>query len=72
MKERPGLSFIMLISSLIYHDMVEASKAVKGKNIETCLLEARMVRVHKRHGKGAGFQNEKTDHPHPLELYRCS
>ena len=46
-----GLSFIMLISSLIYHDMVEASKAVNGKSIETCLLEARMVKVHKRHGK---------------------
>lgn len=46
-----GLAFIMLISSLIHHEMVEASKAAEGKIIETCLLEARMVKVHKRHGQ---------------------
>lgn len=48
-----GLAFIMLISSLIYHEMVEAGKAVEGKSLETCLLEAKMVKAHKRHGKWA-------------------
>ena len=39
----------MLISSLIHHELVEASKAVEGKSLETCLLEARMVKAHKQH-----------------------
>lgn len=46
-----GLAFIMLVSSLIHHEMVEAAKAAEGKPIETCLLEARMVKIHKRHGQ---------------------
>lgn len=46
-----GLSFIMLIESLIYHEMTEAAKVCKGKTLQTCLLEARMVKAHKRHGK---------------------
>lgn len=47
----PGLSFIMLISSLIYHEMSEAAKAAQGKTLQTCLLEARMVKANKLHGK---------------------
>lgn len=46
-----GLAFIMLVSSLIYHEMAEAAKVAEGKSLETCLLEARMVKVHKRHGQ---------------------
>ena len=46
-----GLSFIMLISSLIYHEMSEAAKVAEGKTLQTCLLEARMVKANKRHGK---------------------
>lgn len=46
-----GLAFVMLISSLIHHELVEASKAVEGKSLETCLLEARMVKAHKQHSQ---------------------
>ena len=46
-----GLAFIMLISSLIHHEMADAARAIEGKSIETCLLEARMVKIHKRHGQ---------------------
>lgn len=46
-----GLSFIMLITSLIHHNMSEAAKACEGKTLQTCLLEARMVKANKRHGK---------------------
>ena len=46
-----GLSFIMLISSLIYHEMSETAKAIEGKTLQTSLLEARMVKANKRHGK---------------------
>ena len=46
-----GLSFIMLITSLIHHKMSEASKACEGKTLQTCLLEARMVKANKRHSK---------------------
>lgn len=45
------LAFIMLINSLIYYEIAEAVKAVGGKSIETCLLEAWMVKAHKRHGQ---------------------
>jgi transposase len=46
-----GLSFIMLVSSLIHHDMEKAVKATKGKSISDCLLEAKMVKANKRHGQ---------------------
>jgi len=45
-----GLSFIMLVEALIYREFKEASKAVKGKNIRECLLDARMLKLHKRGG----------------------
>lgn len=43
-----GLAFIMLISSLIFSEMKEATKEIKGKSIQDCLLEARMLKAHKR------------------------
>ncbi len=46
-----GLSFVMLVSALIHQEFERASAAVQGKSIQTCLLEARMVKAHKRHGK---------------------
>ena len=46
-----GLSFIMLVSALIHQEVEAAVANVNGKNITTCLLEARMVKAHKRHGK---------------------
>lgn len=45
-----GLAFIMLISSLIYREMYETSRSIEGKTLQTCLLEARMVKANKRHG----------------------
>lgn len=45
-----GLSFIMLVSSLIRHDLTVAVKDIQGKSVDSCLLEARMVKAHKRHG----------------------
>jgi len=45
-----GLSFIMLVSALIYQEMFKVTKIVKGKTLETCLLEARMIKANKRHG----------------------
>ena len=46
-----GLSFIMLVSALIHREMEVAAADVEGKNVTTCLLEARMVKAHKRHGE---------------------
>ena len=46
-----GLSFVMLVSALIHREFSEAVRNVKGKNVHDCLLEARMVKADKRHGK---------------------
>ena len=46
-----GLSFIMLVSALIHREMEVAAADVEGKNVTTRLLEARMVKAHKRHGE---------------------
>ena len=43
-----GLSFIMLIEALIYHDFQAAMKEVKGKTIRDALLDARTIKIHKR------------------------
>lgn len=43
-----GLAFIMLVSSLIFSEMKEATRDIKGRSIQDCLLEARMLKVHKR------------------------
>lgn len=46
-----GLAFIMLIAGLIHQEMESAVKSIGGKNINTCLLDAKMVKTHKRNGK---------------------
>lgn len=45
-----GLAFIMLVSALIHQEFAAAVKAVKGKSIQDCLLDARMVKANKRRG----------------------
>lgn len=45
-----GLAFIMLVSSLILREFEDAVKAVKGKSVQDCLLDARMVKADKRRG----------------------
>lgn len=46
-----GLSFIMLVAALIHQEMEKAVSDINGKNISTVLLEARMLKVQKRHGQ---------------------
>ena len=45
-----GLAFIMLVEALVHHDFQEALKAseLKGKTIRECLLDARLIKIHKR------------------------
>lgn len=43
-----GMSFIMLIVGLIYHDLKEAIKPLKGKSIDDCLLESRFIKLNKK------------------------
>ena len=45
-----GLAFIMLVSALIHQEMEKATKDIDGKSLDDCLLDARMVKAHKRHG----------------------
>ena len=45
-----GLAFIMLVSALILREFEDAVKAVKGKSVQDCLLDARMVKADKRRG----------------------
>ena len=44
-----GLAFIMLVSALIHQELEAAVANIDGKTVNTCLLEARMVKAHKRH-----------------------
>lgn len=44
-----GLAFIMLVSALIHQEFEAACRSIKGRTSQTCLLEARMVKAHKRH-----------------------
>ena len=46
-----GLSFIMLVSSLIYREVNNAVLKLKTRHVEDCLLDARMIKIHKRSGK---------------------
>lgn len=41
----------MLVAALIHQEFEAAVASIKGKSIQDCLLEARMVKAHKRHGK---------------------
>ena len=43
-----GLAFIMLIEALIYHDVQNAMKSIKGRTIRDCLLDARTIKIHLR------------------------
>ena len=45
-----GLAFIMLVAALIHQEVEKASKEIDGKSLDDCLLDARMVKAHKRHG----------------------
>ena len=42
---------MMLVSALIHQEFEAAAASIPGKSIQDCLLEARMVKAHKRHGK---------------------
>ena len=42
-----GIAFIMLVSALIHRNMENAVKNVNGMSAQTCLLEAKMVKVRK-------------------------
>ena len=45
-----GLAFIMLVAALIHQEVEKATKEIDGKSLDDCLLDARMVKAHKRHG----------------------
>ena len=46
-----GLAFVALVTALVHREIAEACKAVKGKSVDDCLLEARMVKANKVGGK---------------------
>ena len=43
-----GLAFIMLVSALIHREMENAVKNIEGKSVQTCLLEAKMIKANRR------------------------
>ncbi len=47
-KEMHWLAFIMLVSALIHREMENAVKNIEDKSVQTCLLEAKMIKAHKR------------------------
>lgn len=61
-----GLAFIMLVSSLIYKEFQEAVSAIKGKSVQDCLLDGRMLKINKRHGKWVVCNCKKKQ----MELFR--
>ena len=46
-----GLAFVALVTALVHRDLAEACKAVRGKSVDDCLLEARMVKANKVGGR---------------------
>ena len=40
----------MLVAALIHQEVEKAIKGIDGKSLDDCLLDARMVKAHKRHG----------------------
>jgi hypothetical protein len=46
-----GLAFVMLVTALVYKRVSEASGKVRGKSVDDCLLEARMVKANKVGGE---------------------
>ena len=41
----------MLVAALIHQEVETAVAELDGKSVTTCLLEARMVKAHKRYGQ---------------------
>lgn len=41
-----GMSFIMLITSMIYEEMSKATAGIKNKTLYDCLNDARMIKIH--------------------------
>lgn len=46
-----GLAFVMLVTALVHKSLVDACANIKGKSVDDCLLEARMVKVNKVGGR---------------------
>ncbi|WP_371297995.1 transposase [Paraeggerthella sp.] len=46
-----GLAFVALVTALVHRDLADACRAVKGKSVDDCLLEARMVKANKVGGR---------------------
>lgn len=46
-----GLAFVALVTALVHRDVAEACKALRGKSVDDCLLEARMVKANKVGGR---------------------
>ena len=46
-----GLAFVALVTALVHRELADACRAVKGKSVDDCLLEARMVKANKVGGK---------------------
>lgn len=42
-----GLAFVMLVTALVHKNLADACAKIKGKTVDDCLLEARMVKVNK-------------------------
>lgn len=42
-----GLAFVALVTALVHRGLSEACGAVRGKSVDDCLLEARMVKANK-------------------------
>ena len=55
-----GLSFIMLVTSLIHHDFLIKTKATK-KSVTDLLLDARFIKIHKKQGNWA-LENTSSRH----------
>jgi len=46
-----GLAFVMLVTALVHKGLADACASVKGKSVDDCLLEARMVKANKVGGR---------------------
>jgi hypothetical protein len=42
-----GLAFVMLVTALVHKGLEDACAKVKGKSVDDCLIEARMVKINK-------------------------
>lgn len=46
-----GPAFVALVTALVHRELADACKAVRGKSVDDCLLEARMVKANKVGGR---------------------